>query len=56
MRPVDKGEAPPVSFGNYQDAQPYLEKRLGHIVHFVNCLFGTFQKWSILNRKQAEGH
>lgn len=29
MRPVDKGPAPGVTFQTYQDAEPYLEQRLG---------------------------
>lgn len=34
MRPVDKGEAPDISFGKYQDAEPYLEERLGAYCSF----------------------
>lgn len=29
MRPIDKGEAPETEFKKYQDAGPYLEKRIG---------------------------
>lgn len=29
MRPIDKGEAPSVKFQRYQDAEPYLEERIG---------------------------
>ncbi|MCM1326340.1 MAG: HNH endonuclease [Bacteroidales bacterium] len=29
MRPINKGEAPNVKFYHYQDAEPYLEERIG---------------------------
>lgn len=29
MRPVDKGAAPELAFNKYQDAEPYLEERIG---------------------------
>ena len=29
MRPVDKGKAPDRTFNDYQDAEPYLEERIG---------------------------
>ena len=29
MRPVEKGEAPEVTFQTYSDAESYLEERLG---------------------------
>lgn len=34
MRPVDKGAAPSVVFEKYQDAEPYLEERLGPYCSF----------------------
>lgn len=34
MRPVDKGEAPEQVFKKYQDAEPYLEERLGAYCSF----------------------
>lgn len=34
MRPVNKGEAPDVIFKQYQDALPYLEKRIGGYCSF----------------------
>ncbi|MCC8102398.1 MAG: HNH endonuclease [Clostridiales bacterium] len=34
MRPVDKGAAPAVAFKKYQDAEPYLEERLGPYCSF----------------------
>lgn len=34
MRPVDKGSAPEITFKKYQDAEPYLEERLGHYCSF----------------------
>lgn len=34
MRPVDKGNAPDVIFKKYQDALPYLEKRIGMYCSF----------------------
>lgn len=34
MRPVNKGEAPDVEFKRYQDAEPYLEERLGAYCSF----------------------
>ena len=34
MRPVDKGDAPKVTFSQYQEAQPYLEERLGKYCSF----------------------
>lgn len=34
MRPVDKGQAPDVVLKKYQDAEPYLEKRIGPYCSF----------------------
>lgn len=34
MRPVDKGNAPDAKYKKYQDAEPYLEKRLGPYCSF----------------------
>lgn len=34
MRPVDKGEAPNIEFEKYQEAEPYLEERLGAYCSF----------------------
>ena len=34
MRPVDKGQAPDIRFKKYQDAEPYLEERLGACCSF----------------------
>ena len=34
MRPVDKGEAPDKEFKKYQEAEPYLEKRVGAYCSF----------------------
>lgn len=34
MRPVDKGKAPDAEFEKYQDAEPYLEERLGPYCSF----------------------
>ncbi len=34
MRPVDKGEAPEHAFQKYQEAEPYLEERLGAYCSF----------------------
>lgn len=34
MRPVDKGEAPEHVFKKYQEAEPYLEERLGAYCSF----------------------
>lgn len=34
MRPVDKGEAPDRQFNQYQEAEPYLEERLGAYCSF----------------------
>lgn len=34
MRPVDKGKAPAVKFKVYQEAEPYLEERLGAYCSF----------------------
>lgn len=34
MRPVNKGEAPEQEFKKYQDAEPYLEERLGAYCSF----------------------
>lgn len=34
MRPVDKGKAPDVIFKKYQDAEPYLEERIGPYCSF----------------------
>lgn len=34
MRPVDKGEAPNVKFKQYQEAEPYLEERIGAYCSF----------------------
>lgn len=34
MRPVDKGMAPDVRFKKYQDAEPYLEERIGAYCSF----------------------
>lgn len=34
MRPVDKGEAPEHTFKKYQEAEPYLEERLGAYCSF----------------------
>lgn len=37
MRPVNKGKAPDVKFKKYQEAEPYLEKRIG-----IFCSFCEF--------------
>ena len=34
MRPVDKGDAPKVTFKKYQDAEPYLEEKIGAYCSF----------------------
>ena len=34
MRPVDKGKAPEIEFKCYQDAEPYLEERIGEYCSF----------------------
>lgn len=34
MRPVNKGEAPDIEFKEYQEAEPYLEERLGAYCSF----------------------
>lgn len=34
MRPINKGEAPNVVFGKYQEAQPYLEENIGSYCSF----------------------
>lgn len=34
MRPIDKGKAPDVIFKKYQEAQPYLEERIGAYCSF----------------------
>lgn len=34
MRPVNKGDAPEIEFKKYQEAEPYLEKRLGAYCSF----------------------
>lgn len=34
MRPVDKGKAPDAKYKKYQDAEPYLEERLGPYCSF----------------------
>lgn len=35
MRPVNKGEAPKIQFKKYQEAEPYLEERLGGLLFFL---------------------
>ena len=34
MRPVDKGDAPYIKISKYQEAEPYLEKRIGAYCSF----------------------
>ena len=34
MRPIDKGESPYRKIGNYQEAEPYLNKRIGRYCSF----------------------
>ena len=34
MRPVDKGKKPEINFKRYQDAEPYLEERIGPYCSF----------------------
>lgn len=46
MRPVDKGKASDAKYKKYQDAEPYLEERLGPYCSFVSILFSMFQKWN----------
>ena len=36
MRPVNKGETPDKVFKKYQEAEPYLEERVGPYCSFVN--------------------
>ena len=44
MRPVNKGEAPKIQFKKYQEAEPYLEERLGLIVLFANFRLNMYQR------------
>jgi len=42
MRPVNKGEAPKKKFKEYQEAEPYLEKRLGAYCSFCEFPINRF--------------
>lgn len=44
MRPVDKGESPYEKIKKYQDALPYLEKKMVYIVPTVKCPSTMYQK------------
>lgn len=54
MRPVDKGKAPDTQFKTYQEAEPYLEERLGAYCSF--CEFPLYHVPEVEHREsKAKG-
>ncbi|HJD32380.1 MAG TPA: HNH endonuclease [Candidatus Eisenbergiella stercorigallinarum] len=55
MRPVDKGETPDRTFDDYQDAEPYLEERIGPYCSYCEFPIGHVPEVEHKEAKAAGG-
>ena len=55
MRPVDKGETPDRTFDDYQDAEPYLEERIGPYCSYCEFPIGHVPEVEHREAKAAGG-